>query len=100
MVIKLSSIENFLMHFNNSDNIKEVFTSECSYWFATILFRRFIRSGATIMYDNSINYFGVKINNRVYDITGDITNKYSWIPWDSITDEKERQEITSKYIMF
>lgn len=100
MVTKLSSVEGFLKHFKNSDNIEEVFTNECSYWFATILFRRFIRSGATIMYDNSVNYFGVKINNRVYDITGDITNKYSWIPWDSVTDERGRQEITSKYIMF
>lgn len=99
-VIFVNKVEGFLKRFHCSDNIDEVFTSCCCYWFATILFRRFIRDGAEIMYDEVINHFGTKINNKVYDITGDVTNDYNWVTWDSIDDESLRQRIVRDCINF
>lgn len=93
-------INNFLAHFDNSKNVGEVFGNECSYWFATILFRRFIRNGAKIMFDKQSNRFGTEINNKIYDVTGDVTNDYDWVPWESVSDLSLKEQITKNYIMF
>lgn len=99
-VIYVNKIDNFLKRFHSSNNIDEVFTSGCCYWFAVILFGRFIREGAEIMYDDVANHFGTKIGNKVYDITGDVTDSYNWLPWNDINDESHRKRIEKDCIMF
>lgn len=96
----MKDVENFLKRFHLSENVDEVFTCDCCYWFAAVLFGRFIRDGATIMYDEVANHFGTRIKGKVYDITGDVTNKYKWVPWESITDSSFRARIVRDCIMF
>lgn len=99
----MNDVISFISHFtSNSDKNQciDVFNGQCSYWFAMILFRRFIRVGATIMCDKNKNHFGTRINGRVYDITGDVTSRYSWASWLDMTDDSQKAEIISKYIMF
>ena len=96
----MKDVENFLKRFHLSENVDEVFTCGCSYWFAAVLFGRFIRDGATIMYDEVANHFGTRIKGKVYDITGDVTTKYKWVPWESITDSSLRARIVRDCIMF
>ena len=43
-------------------------------------------------------YFGTEIDGCIYDITGDISNKYNWIPWVDIDNETVKNHIISKYI--
>lgn len=75
---KHNAVEEFLATLHTSDNVDEVFTKE-SYWFAVILFRKFIRDGARIVVDEYTGHVGTRIHGRVYDITGDVTDKYcSW----------------------
>ena len=95
----MKDVDDFLKRFHTSDNIDDIFAHNC-YWFAAILFGRFIRDGATIMYDHATNRFGTKIRCRVYDISGDVTSKYQWVPWESITDSSLRESISREHIMF
>lgn len=93
-------IHKFLERFHSYDKIDDVFTRGCCYWFAAILFRRFIRESAEIVYDQIANHFGTRIKGRVYDITGDVTDNYHWEPWLGIDDELLRQRIIRDCIMF
>lgn len=79
-------VNQFIDRFHLSDNITEVFTSGCCYWFAVILSERFKDVWAKLMYDEVNNHFGTMIYDRVYDITGDVTDKYNWVTWDSFYD--------------
>lgn len=57
------------------------FSNGMCYWFARILQDRF---GGLITYDLVENHFGFKEiidTEKVYDITGDVTNKYNWVLW-------------------
>ncbi len=96
----MKEVNDFLNIFHISEDIDEVFASRCCYWYAAILFGRFIRDGATIMYDDVAKHFGTLIKGRVYDITGDVTNTYTWVPWESITDKPQRERIIRDRIMF
>lgn len=93
-------MQKFLCQFHSDNSSNSVFTKKCCYWFAVILFGRFIRDGATIMYDKNKNYFGTKIHDRVYDITGDITEEFEWESWTSIEDTNDKQIIIRNHIMF
>lgn len=96
-----SEIINFLQRFHLSDNVDEVFTQGCCYWFAYILAERFDIGTTKIMYCPIDNHFGTMIDNRIYDITGDVTDKYvGWVPWDEYGDVKEIQRIIRDCIMF
>lgn len=95
-----NEIDNFLKRFHTCADVDEVFTQGCCYWFAYVLFGRFIRHGAEIMYDSVANHFGTKINDRVYDITGDVTEKYEWHPWSDISDSALRDRLVRDCIMF
>lgn len=97
-MIFVNKVENFLKHFDAFNNTDSVSANNCCYWFALILFRRFIKDGARIMFDTESEHFGTEISNKVYDITGDVTHKYNWIPWDSIEDHSLKYKITEKYI--
>lgn len=96
----MNEVDNFLKRFHLSQDIDVVFTSGCCYWFAQILYRRFIRENAMIMYASIDNHFGTMVCGRVYDITGDVTSKYKWEPWLEFSDELERKRIIRDCAMF
>ena len=96
-----NDVELFIQHFTNAgnnQNIIETFTCGCCYWFAYILCGRF--KNAEMMYDSIINHFVVRIKDRLYDITGDVTDKYNAEPWEDFTDELEKQRIIDYCIEF
>ena len=77
----------FISEFTNKGQWQEVITSfTCGncYWFAWILQGRFFNSNVTIVYDEIANHFGCAIDNKVYDITGDVTNNYNWDNWSEV----------------
>lgn len=91
---------NFISKFHFSDNINEVFTNGCCYWFARILcdWAKFYDKdivNCDIMYDPVSGHFGTRINYNIYDITGDVTDKYFWITWMSVckTDNLQAERI-------
>lgn len=88
----------FLARFHSSRDIDTVFTCGCCYWFAVILSKRFPNS--TIMYDPVENHFVTKIEGRLYDITGDVTEKYSVSQWEDFDDELLMSRIIRDCIMF
>ena len=53
----MNDIEKFIKKFQGEDTIS-IFTNNCSYWFAFILYKRFIRNGAKIMVSIESKYFG------------------------------------------
>lgn len=67
----------------------DAFSGSNSYWFASILFKRFIRNNATIMFDPKSKCFGTRIGGKVYDITG---LEYS--------NKQLKEKITKENIMF
>lgn len=52
------------------------------------------------MYNEQTTRFGTEIKNRVYDITGDVTDNHKWVPWDSVNNTSLKEQITKNYIMF
>ena len=94
--------ERFIARFHNvsqTNNIDDVFTSGCCYWFAAILCMRF--SDAVLMYDPVINHFMAGRHGRLFDITGDVTDQYKHaIPWGQFDDCEERARIESQCIYF
>jgi hypothetical protein len=52
------------------------------------------------MYDHVENHFGTMICGKVYDITGDVTAKYRWEPWEKLDDELLKARIVRDCIMF
>lgn len=96
----MTEINQFINHFHSiskNGNITDVFTCGCCYWFAFILCTRF---NATMMYDPIMNHFAARIGNRIYDITGDVTDKYQMGEWDKFDDELEKQRIVDYCIDF
>lgn len=75
---------------------EKCFSNGMCYHFTTLLRARF-GDDCRVMYDPIINHFATEINDRIYDITGDITDnsKYKFVYWDSYkyNDLKEAQRI-------
>lgn len=93
-------ITSFLRRFHLGDQrVDTVFTCGCCYWFADILCRRF-PNNSRLMYDQVINHFVAEIDGRLYDITGDVTDKYNVEPWDEMEDELHKSRIIRDCIMF
>lgn len=63
--------------------VVDCFSNGMCYHFMTILQKRFGPFCTTPMYDDVMNHFATKIDDRIYDITGDVTDdpKYNWQPW-------------------
>lgn len=93
-------VQHFLRRFHDYEDIDDVFTRGCCYWFAQILLTRFRAYTPILMYDQIENHFGVKIDNRVYDITGDVSTQFEWEPWDSIEDSAVKQRLYRDCVMF
>lgn len=81
-------------------DVIECFSFGCCWWFAYILSVRFAGYGSDIMVDYSSNHFGCKIGERVYDITGDVTDAYKWEQWRECADETLKKRIEECCIMF
>lgn len=79
----------------------ETFTCGCCYWFARILYERFRLYGSSeIVYDQIENHFGCRIDNCVYDICGDVTERYNWGPWPIGEDPSHTSRIMRDCIEF
>lgn len=70
----------------SNHGVIDTFTNGCCFWFAHILAERFYdhdawREDVEVMYAQIENHFGCRVDGRVYDITGDVTSKYQWVPW-------------------
>lgn len=96
----MSKVEGFIKRFHDYEKTDDTFQFGCCYWFAFILYRRFLREGAKIMYDQVENHFGTMVSGKVYDITGDVTGKYEWEPWEKLDDELLKERIIRDCIMF
>lgn len=97
----MSEIEYFIKHFHKAsptENVTETFTCGCCYWFAYILCARFPQ--AKIMYDVIENHFVAEINNKLFDISGDVTDKYDVISWESYSDKLHKERIIRDCINF
>jgi len=71
----------FIKHFKGS---WDVFLYGMCYWFAFILQERF---GGTMMYEPIENHFVQEIGGRLYDASGDVTEKYTseyLMPWSDV----------------
>lgn len=93
-------IEAFLKRFHEHESVDDTFTNGCCYWFAAILLNRFGEEGAVLMYDQISNHFGTMIYGEVYDITGNVTDNYSWERWADINDSVLKAQIKRECIMF
>lgn len=76
------------------------FTCGCCYWFAFILCNRFPE--AVIMYDPVINHFVTQIDGRLYDITGEVTQEYKVVRWDTYEykDGKWKRTLAALWHLF
>ena len=92
-----NDILQFISHFQNTDTIN-TFTNGCCYWFAYILHGRFPE--LEIMYDAVANHFVASVDGRLYDITGDVTDKYNVVAWDDFSDELQKKRIIKQCIEF
>ena len=52
------------------------------------------------MYDICQNHFVAKINNKLFDITGDVTNSYDVIEWEKYDDELHKKRLIRDCIKF
>ena len=71
----------------------QIFTEQGGYWFAMILFRRYIRNGARLVYSLKAGRFATRIGGKVYDINGDATREDAWVLWDEFDEEPTRSEV-------
>lgn len=91
-------VKHFIDSFHIGDNtVDYVFTNGCCYWFAQILCEAF---NGKLVYDEVENHFASLINGRIYDITGDITNKYNMVLWDDIDDDYHKNRIIDSCVYF
>lgn len=94
-------ISSFISRFHTGNSVEDVFTGGCCYWFAQILADRFDIYNAEIVYFPVENHFATKISGRIYDITGDITDKGGdWVLWSEFGDIAEAERIIRDCIMF
>ena len=100
---KTKEILRFIARFTSdgkNTQVIDTFTNGCCFWFAEILGSRFRDQKPVMMYDQIMNHFGMQINYRVYDITGDVTDQYTWEPWLKIDDELLRARVIRDCVDF
>ncbi len=96
----LRFIDRFTMG-GKRQQVVDAFTCGCCYWFARILYERFRLYGASeIVYDQVENHFGCRIDGRVYDICGDVTEQYDWDSWPIQGDPSHTNRILRDCIEF
>lgn len=79
---KTEIILDFIEQFRKfGPDVENCFSNGMCFHFATILFTRF---DGQIVYDAIDNHFAFRIDGRIYDITGDITDEpRKWVNWAS-----------------
>lgn len=95
----MNEIEKFIAKFQTQETV-ELFSDNCSYWFSIILHRRFIRSGAKVVFSADNYLFGTLINGKVYGIEGDISQKCKWVSWVDFMDLETKDLVTKQKILF
>lgn len=105
-----NKVTRFINRFTSNgerDQVIYTFTNGCCYYFAEMLFLRFwmeddpeLANEMSIMYDQVANHFGCRINDRVYDITGDVTDNYNWEEYEGIKDENLTKILERDCILF
>lgn len=97
----------FIYHFtmgrdgNTRKEVEAAFTTGCCWWFAYILKARFNGEyDCEIMIDYVANHFATRIEDRVYDITGDVTDAYTWESFHQCTDKELYERLTTCCIFF
>ena len=85
---KRTDILDFIANFSKErghdrNEVIDIFLNGCCFWFAKILELRFAEECDTdILYDYLGSHFACKLDDRVYDITGDITDQpREWHQW-------------------
>ena len=69
------NVEKFIKRFvGGSEDIIDKFSNGYCYWFSVLLKNRFPEDE---IYYNSLNHFVFKYENKLYDITGDCTEKWN-----------------------
>ena len=79
-----NTVLNFIQQFQSfGPKVIECFSCGMCWYFATILRERFGQNHS-IVYDPIINHFATRIDGRIYDITGDITDdpQYNFVIWE------------------
>jgi hypothetical protein len=79
----MNKIEKFIALFNND----EKFTNGLCYWFAYILKGRF--PNGEIWYDQIENHFYFVVNNKTFDVSGEVTLPNTAIKWNEYSDYDE-----------
>ena len=81
--IRDEHIEEFIKLFSEAEN---VFLNNCCYWMAHILITRF---GGEIVYDPVGGHFLSRINNKLWDIRGDVTSGYELVlTWETLRKQE------------
>ena len=64
----------------SQQTVEEAFKKDNrSFYFALVLFWRFLKEGAHIVVDRDKNKFGCMIQGRIYDVSGEVTGSgYNW----------------------
>ena len=84
---KQDIILNFIKQFQDfGPQVVNCFSNGMCYHFMCILRKRFGPFCTTPVYDEVANHFATKIDGRIYDITGDITDdpQYKWERWTTV----------------
>lgn len=77
---KADVIEDYIQQFGI--DVVDCFSNGMCYHFMTILRKRFGPFCTTPMYDEVMNHFATKIDDRIYDITND--PRYHWERWTTV----------------
>lgn len=97
----------FINHFTNYGNYKDVITSFTTgncYYFAVCLADRFNGEDPCIVYDPIANHWACKIEDKIYDITGELDNRFNFEDWynfvNSVNDELYLNRLYEQCIKF
>ena len=92
-------ILDFISVFNKDIVFISLFNSTASYWFAHVLKDRFNTTDARIYYNPDSEHFSILIENRMYDINGEIS-KEGYILWEEYlrTSHINTNDIIRKYV--
>lgn len=92
-------IDRFIHQFSKyGKQVTTLFTEDCCYWFARILQERFPEG--EILFLPEEHHFVVQIEDRLWDIRGNVTNRFrqaKQIPWGE-TRGLQRWRIQRDYV--
>ena len=93
---EIDVVDDFIQQFRQfGTDVVDCFSYGMCFHFSLILCARF-KYDARRVYDPVANHFAVEIFGRIWDISGDITDKdYKWEYWDTycMKDQKETRRI-------